>query len=57
MKELLEFLNEQNGMRLLGYGILLITILSIIFDSLSKIFILIINGIKNKKEKNINNNI
>lgn len=53
MKDILEFLNEQSGLRLFGYGFLLIAITSIIFENLSSIFKSLIDVIKNRHKKNI----
>ena len=53
MKEILEFLNEQSGLRLFGYGFLLIAITTIVFDNLSGIFKSLMDAIKNRHKKNI----
>lgn len=55
MKEILEFLNEQSGLRLFGYGFLLIAITSIIFENLSSIFKALIDVIKNRHKKDNKN--
>ena len=51
MKEILEFLNEQSGLRLFGYGLVLIIIVVVIMNGLNSIFESISSIFKTRHKK------
>ena len=54
MKEILEFLNQQNGDRLFFYGLLVVIVTAIIFVNLSNMVESIANVFKNRHKKDTN---